>query len=251
MRTAAVLLLAAAPAAAMDYGACLEAARAAPDRALAEARRWADEGGGPAAGHCAAVALVELGALTVAARALAGLAGDPAAGDAATRAQLLTQAGGLWLEAGDPAAALTALDAALALDPAAPPALAARAEALMADGRPGAAAEHLTAAIRAAGPRPTLLLARSAARRAAGDAAGALADADAALARQAGAREAGAQKLVAEALYHRGAALAALGRAPAARAALLDAIDAGRGGPVEARARETLEDLEGARQRAQ
>ena len=237
MRTAAILVLAAAPAAAMDYAGCLEAARAAPDRALAEARRWADEGGGPAADHCAAVALVELGALTVAAQALVDLAGDPAAGDAATRAQLLTQAGGLWLESGDPEAALAALDAALALDPDAPQALAARAEALMADDRPAAAAEHLSAAIRAVGPAPTLLLARSAARRAAGDATGALADADAALAQETGA----------EALYHRGAALAALGRAPAARLALLDAIDAGRGGPVETRAREALEDLEGAR----
>ena len=47
------------PAAALDYDSCLALARADPPTALAEAEAWVRAGGGPAAEHCAAMALAD------------------------------------------------------------------------------------------------------------------------------------------------------------------------------------------------
>jgi tetratricopeptide (TPR) repeat protein len=239
---AAAALSAAGNALGQDYDACVALAERAPHAGLAHAERWAQEGGGAPATHCAAVALTALGATRRAAERLTALATAPDAGPAPTRAAILAQAGALWLALGDVGAALAALDRAVALDPQAIGPRRTRAAAAMADGRPVEAARDLTAALAATPGDAGLLTARSAAWLAAQNAAAALTDANAAVAamRKTDAGEAD----TAAALLGRGRALAALGRADAARAALLDAVAADRDGPTAAVARDALQDLD-------
>ncbi len=101
-----------------DYETCMRRARTDPDRGLAAALAWRDRGGGDAARHCAAVALIGLGRHVQAAARLEALAGDiKSAGD---RAAILAQAGAAWFQAGDYARAHAAQSAALALSPSDP-----------------------------------------------------------------------------------------------------------------------------------
>lgn len=114
------LVLAAVPAgaqAAMDYGACLAAAEDKPEETFERALAWRDEGGGFAARHCAAVALVKAGLFDDGAAALEELAQDMQAAERPGAGQVLAQAGNAWLLAGLTGRAETVLELALELDP--------------------------------------------------------------------------------------------------------------------------------------
>jgi tetratricopeptide (TPR) repeat protein len=114
-----VLALGAAPAAAAEsgeahYGRCLALIARNPAIALGEATSWARAGGGPAAEHCAALALVALGRNGEAAQRLDSLARAPQT-PGALRAEIYGQAGNAWILAGDGRRAVASLQAALTL----------------------------------------------------------------------------------------------------------------------------------------
>jgi tetratricopeptide (TPR) repeat protein len=88
-----------------------------PKEALAQANNWLAAGGGAAALHCAALALVGLRLYDQAARKLdEAAAGEKSAGPE-LRAQLLDQAGNAWLLAHRPGEAVDSFSAALTLVP--------------------------------------------------------------------------------------------------------------------------------------
>lgn len=99
------------------YDRCLSLARSDANRAYSEAAKWEVSGGGAAATHCAAMALVQLRRYTEAATKLDTLARGAAGNSAAQRSMLFGQAGNAWLLAGNSANAEAALNAALALTP--------------------------------------------------------------------------------------------------------------------------------------
>jgi len=234
-RLTLVLALMAAPALAQDYDACIARVETDPQAALSYAENWAQATGAPAAEHCAAMAQAALGANRAAAKRLADLAARPFA-PGLTRAEILEQAATLWLEAGDVGLARAALDRALTLAPGHPGVLAARADALTAEGRHAEAAADLGRALEALPGNPALLTLRAAARRNAGDDRGALADAQAALK---------AAPAAPAALFELGAAQAALGEPGAARQTWLKAIAAAPDSDAADRARLSLQALDG------
>lgn len=99
------------------YRDCLKLVHIDADRAFDEAQAWRSNGGGPAARHCEALALVELRLYGEAAVRLGDLADAPGAGGPDDRADLLAQAGNAWLLAGSGENAAVALSAALKLRP--------------------------------------------------------------------------------------------------------------------------------------
>ncbi len=102
---------------AKEYSDCMTLARRVPDEALASAKAWQAAGGGAAAGHCAAVALIGLGRYAEAAGALEKLATDQAKDRKDLAAGLYGQAGQAWSLVGDNDKALKDQTAALALAP--------------------------------------------------------------------------------------------------------------------------------------
>lgn len=120
----AALLLLSAPVAAEDgaserakrYAACLQAAHSEPAPAVSNARTWVEQGGGDPARHCLAVALLQDGRHTKAARKLMRLGRrlDPDSGPV-VRAEAFAQAGQAWLLAGNLKMAETAHTKALEL----------------------------------------------------------------------------------------------------------------------------------------
>lgn len=218
-----------------DYDACVELVGRDPPRAEVEAGRWAASGGGSPARHCRALALAAQGAERRAAELLAAIATEDRTLPDGVRAELLVQAGELYLGAGELASGRAAADRALRL---------------------------------AADPRPALVL--SARLRAeAGDWQGAVADLDHALAR--GEPDAALLVLRASARLHldqlvaaradlawaeeidpaspalwleKGMLEAAAGNPDAARAAWLKAIELDREGPVGQAARLRLQRME-------
>jgi regulator of sirC expression with transglutaminase-like and TPR domain len=99
-----------------EYAACMAEARTKPATGWDRATRWAGLGGGDAARHCQAVALIGMGQPGEAARRIEALAQDVRAG-AGFRAELLAQAGQAYLLAGNPTQADVVLSAAIKLDP--------------------------------------------------------------------------------------------------------------------------------------
>ncbi|MEK7245292.1 MAG: hypothetical protein AAB223_04665 [Pseudomonadota bacterium] len=162
------------------YRACMARARTAPQAAFDDALAWTGLGGGQAARHCLAAALIGLGQHAEGARRLEGLAQD--ARDGAMRAELLAQAAQGWLLAGDGGRADDVLTAAIRIAPANPALLIDRAGARAPLKRYGEAAEDLTAALARLPRRADALALRASARRFQGDDDGALKDAEAALA---------------------------------------------------------------------
>lgn len=80
-----------------NYRVCTEIAQKDPEAGFEAAITWRDEGGGPPALHCVALALFGLGQVEEAARRLEELAvGMPDASDR-ERAAILSQAGNAWL----------------------------------------------------------------------------------------------------------------------------------------------------------
>ncbi|MBR0651192.1 tetratricopeptide repeat protein [Roseomonas terrae] len=123
-----------------EYERCLQMLDEDPEGARSLADSWAMEGGGEAAAHCAALAMLSLGEAERAAEALERIATRSRAGIAA-RAAVFGQSGEAWIAAGRPERAHAALSLALALTPANPELLAERAMASLALNRP---AEALT-----------------------------------------------------------------------------------------------------------
>lgn len=102
---------------AQRYNDCMSQARSVPAKAYTTATAWQKQGGGAAAGHCAAVALIGLGRYKQAAQSLEKLA----AGEAKTRTDLAAglygQAAQAWILANDNKSALKDQNAGLKLAP--------------------------------------------------------------------------------------------------------------------------------------
>jgi len=101
---------------AYQYKACMELAKDAPQEAFESALTWRGLGGGDAADHCLAVALIGLGQHAEAAARLEALAGK-AKQDAAVKAGLLAHAAQAWILSGQAMRAESVLTAALKLTP--------------------------------------------------------------------------------------------------------------------------------------
>ena len=172
LRLAAALLLPpTAGAAAQDswespeHSACLQRAAGAPEAALEEALAWEAAGGGPAALHCQAVALIGSGDYARAAALLEELP-NALPGDAVDgRAALLGEAGNAWILANDMPRAVAAFDAAIALVPNAASLRIDRALALALAGDYWAAIDDLNVAEDLAPDRADLLIFRATAYR--------------------------------------------------------------------------------------
>ena len=99
-----------------EYAQCMAEARARPSAGWDRALRLLGLGGGEAARHCQAVALIGLGQPGEAARRLEALAQEVRA-ESAFRAELFGQAGQAYLLAGNATQAEAVLTAAIKLDP--------------------------------------------------------------------------------------------------------------------------------------
>jgi len=99
---------------AKTYDSCVRLTREKPDQALELASKWDALGGGDAAHHCRALALIGLQDYGQGAQELEDLAQKSKA-EAALRADLLEQAGQAWLLQGEPTRAYNAQSAGLKL----------------------------------------------------------------------------------------------------------------------------------------
>jgi tetratricopeptide (TPR) repeat protein len=97
------------------YAQCLSATDTDPASALSAAAEWLRAGGGAAARHCQALALVGLKRYDQAGAALDALGRAPDVAGTQMRAAIFDQAGNAWLLAGNGAKAAASLSAALAL----------------------------------------------------------------------------------------------------------------------------------------
>jgi tetratricopeptide (TPR) repeat protein len=95
------------------YGDCLAQADLNAPVAFAAATKWVEQGGGPPAQHCAAVALVSMKRYAEGATRLDALGHAPGLGD--LRAQIFDQAGNAWILAGNTGKAIVSFQAALTL----------------------------------------------------------------------------------------------------------------------------------------
>ncbi|HEX3945229.1 MAG TPA: tetratricopeptide repeat protein [Rhizomicrobium sp.] len=162
------------------YDRCLELTHRNAQQALELARVWQSDRGGPAATHCAALAMVALKRYPEAARQLDQM-GHANIGGAVERATLFDQAGNAWLLAHRGGEATISFSSALALSPHDPDLLAdrARAAALLGDWK--AADIDLSSALKLDASRADLLVLRASARHAIGRTGDARTDLEAAL----------------------------------------------------------------------
>lgn len=199
------------PVAIQDYDSCMKVVGERPEDALEAALAWEQAGGGNGARHCAAMALAAMGNFPDAADQLESLAWDlPETTPDAARAQVLAQAGQLWLDAQQPTKADALLSAAIELAPKDPEmridramayaatgryqdaiidlsasillnpkstdALVLRASAFRHTGRPAEASDDIARALAMTPEHPGALLERGLLRKQAGDETGARAD---------------------------------------------------------------------------
>ncbi len=148
----------------VQYERCMLLARQDPSQGLNEALAWESMGGGEAARHCGAIALVGLRQYDKAARRLEDLAAESQS-SAKLRAGMLAQAGQAWLLAGDPERAFAAQTKALNLVPGAPDLLVDRAESLAEQKKYKEALADLDQALAAAPNRVDALTFRGTAKR--------------------------------------------------------------------------------------
>ena len=167
---------------AQRYDRCLKLAHDNPDFADEQALAWHDAGGGPAAMHCSAVALVQLKQYAQAAFKFDALARESDAGGAGIRADLLDQAGNAWILAGQPENAEASLGAALNLGNRSADVYADRARARAMKKNWAGAESDLNAALKVDPDRADLLVLRASARHALGQRTQARADIDQAIA---------------------------------------------------------------------
>ena len=163
------------------YDLCLKGAHDDAAATYEQALAWHDAGGGAAAIHCSAVALVQLKAYAQAAFKLDALARESSAGGSDLRAQLLEEAGNAWILAGQPENAEASLTSAIELGDRGADVFGDRARA-RAEKKDWAGAElDLSSAISSDPNRPDLLVLRASARHALGKRKQARSDIDRAL----------------------------------------------------------------------
>ncbi|MDF1720320.1 MAG: hypothetical protein P1U65_06585 [Minwuia sp.] len=95
------------------YAECLDAVERDPREGLTAALQWRDLGGGTSAEHCAALALSATGSRRLAAVRMQELAERFGVGSPDMAAEIMGQAGALWVLAREDELALKALDRAL------------------------------------------------------------------------------------------------------------------------------------------
>ncbi|MGH6893498.1 MAG: tetratricopeptide repeat protein [Dongiaceae bacterium] len=214
MATIGTLCAAAEPVAAIDnqaqYQACMTLLERDPSGALDSAVEWEKQGGGDAARHCKALAMVRTGDVEDGALELERIAEALPQVKAPMAAKLFGQAGQAWVKAGNPQRALYAqnqglrlnpqdvdllvdraltygssgmyfealddLNAAVDLTPDNPDIYAFRAAAYRQLDSPDLAAENVEQALKLSPSNPGALLERGYLRRAKGDLAGARSD---------------------------------------------------------------------------
>ena len=168
-------------AAGSPYDQCLARTQSDPAGALLQAAAWAKTGGGAAADHCAALALVGLRRFDEAGIKLDSLARSAFAANGTVRMNLFDQAGNAWLLAGRPDSAIVSFTAALAVDPLDADLLADRARANAVKKNWAKAESDLSAALMVNPARTDLYVLRGSARHAMGRKADARGDFDSAL----------------------------------------------------------------------
>src|SRR5919108_4344075 len=211
---ATIGLLAAAPAWSLDnqaqYQACMTLLDRDPAGALDSAVAWERQGGGDAARHCKALALIRTGEVEDGALELERVAQAMPQAKASLAAELFAQAGQAWIRAGNPQRALYAqnqglklnpkdvqllidraltfgtsgmyfealddLNAAVDLDPNNPDVYSMRAAAYRQLENPDLAQDNIEHALKISPSHPGALLERGYLRRASGDLAGARSD---------------------------------------------------------------------------
>jgi len=100
-----------------EYQACMVLVERDPSGALDSAVQWEKEGGGDAARHCKALALIRTGDVEGGALELERVAEAMPQVKAPLAAQLFAQAGQAWIRAGNPQRALYAQNQGLKLNP--------------------------------------------------------------------------------------------------------------------------------------
>lgn len=232
-------VLVAGPAAAVqDYDACVGLIGTDAQRALREATDWAAFGGGAAARHCRALALIATGAESRAIDELLGMAAEEPDLTPQARAAVLAQAGEMLMDGGDMVTARAVSAQALTLAPAEPDAVALGAALRLAQGdAAGAKAmlDHALTGWAGGAPSPRLLVLRAAADRTLGRMAAAREDA---------VRATELAPDMATAWLERGRVAARIGDRADARSALLRAIELDRDGEVGAAARLAIQRME-------
>lgn len=149
-----------------EYQICIHLARTEPAAAFEQSLAWADGGGGPAAMHCGAIALINLGHYPEAAKRLEDLGKTlPDDTPPGVAAEILAHAGLAWIEAGDLSRAYAALTSALELSPANPDILTDRATVLFLSGKYWESIDDLNKAIDVSPDRPETLTLRASAYR--------------------------------------------------------------------------------------
>jgi tetratricopeptide (TPR) repeat protein len=117
----AALFVGVAPAFAVDnqaeYQACMVLVERDPSGALDSAVQWEKQGGGDAARHCKALAMIRTGNVEDGALELERVAEAMPQLKAPLAAQLFAQAGQAWIKAGNPQRALYAQNQGLKLNP--------------------------------------------------------------------------------------------------------------------------------------
>lgn len=101
-----------------EYTACLSLAGSRPKEAQSAALAWRDKGGGHAALHCLAIAVLNLGEYEEGARLIGRVAEEMPADRPALKGDLFAQAANGWMIAGKDARAEQMLSAAIKYNPA-------------------------------------------------------------------------------------------------------------------------------------
>lgn len=167
---------------AASYERCMNLARKEPADGFELASVWKEHGGGLPAEHCAGVALMGLKQYVLAGDQLETLGKEMVREAPSLRAQVLSQAGEAWLQAGQAEKARADFTAAIGLDPKDTSLLIGRARAHAAAKDYKAAKEDLNRALTGGAAPGEVLTYRAAANRYLGDLAAARKDADAAVA---------------------------------------------------------------------
>jgi len=147
------------------YANCMATARSNPEAAEADAQAWLAEGGGGAAEHCLAVALIGLGRYAEAGEALEKLARALPQTESSTIADLFGQAAQAWLLDGSYDRAIAVLDQSIKLAPYNVEFLIDRAVARASAARYWEAIDDLNEAEEMAPGRPDILVLRATAYR--------------------------------------------------------------------------------------
>jgi tetratricopeptide (TPR) repeat protein len=217
------------------YTRCQSLIKTNAHLAASAADEWHEAGGGAAALHCEALALVALHRYVEAATTLDNAAMAEANGDKVFREALFDQCGNAWLLAGQPQKAESSFDLALALSPKDQDALLDRARARAARKNWSGADSDLSAVLAQDPDRADILVLRASARHALGRKAEAMADIARALEVQPG---------YSEALVERGAMKLEAGDQIGARADWEQVVRDAPNGAAAAAARDRLADLD-------